>query len=110
MVQAKDKTRRVREKSGIDLAWPNHRIPVFPWGLSVPRDSQKHAHNHSPDLHGTPSGPITNGMFVWRSFKSSINQLYGSIKIHGFTREVIFRGSSRPMCLLGGTSSPADLP
>lgn len=92
MVQAKDKTRRVRERSGRDSAWPNHRGQRF----RVPRDSKHmHAHNHSPDLYGTHPRPIINGMFAWWLFESSINRIYGSIKIHGSTIEVIF------MCLLG---------
>lgn len=71
------------------------------WGLSVPRNNQAHVHKHSPDPHWTPNRPIINGMLVWKSFISSINQTYGPIKIQESTMELILRGSSQPMCLLG---------
>lgn len=78
-------------------------MPPFPQGarLNVPRNSQVLVYNRSLDLHWTPSGPLINGMLVWKSFISSISQTYGPIQIHAFTRKLILRGSSPSLCLLG---------
>lgn len=59
MVQAKDKTRRVRKvrkRLGLAQQQDNNSVSTGVEGLSVPRDSQTYGH-HSPIYMGHPVSP-----------------------------------------------------